>query len=161
MSRVFIAPSRYVQGAGAIAEIGTRAARMGTKALFAEGKTALNVCGSLVVASLKDNKVGCHTDAFKGECSDKEIGRLMSVARANGADLVIAAGGGKAIDTGKVMGHEMKIPVIVAPPLPPPTPRVRLCRSSVRRTVFSNVTWFCREIRTASWLIRFWWPMLP
>jgi len=115
MSRVFLAPSRYIQGAGAIAEIGIHAARMGTNALFIGGKTAINVCGSVVEASLKDNKVGCHKDAFNGECSDKEIGRLESVAKAYGADLIIAAGGGKVIDTGKVIGHEMKIPVIIAP----------------------------------------------
>jgi glycerol dehydrogenase len=115
MSRMFLAPSRYVQGAGAIAEIGIHAARMGTKALFAGGKTALNVCGSVVETSLEDNKIACHKELFRGECSDKEISRLAGVARANGADLIIAAGGGKVIDTGKVVGHEMKIPVIIAP----------------------------------------------
>ena len=115
MSRMFLSPGCYVQGAGAIAEIGIHAARMGTNALFTGGKTALNVCGSMVEASLKDNKVGCHKEIFNGECSDKEISRLVSVAKANGADLVIAAGGGKVIDTGKGIGHEMKIPVIIAP----------------------------------------------
>ena len=115
MSRMFLAPGRYVQGAGAMAEIGIHAARMGTKALFIGGKTALSVCGSMVEASLKDNKVGCHKEVFNGECSDKEIRRLMSVAKDTSADLVIAAGGGKVIDTGKAVGHEMKIPVIVAP----------------------------------------------
>ncbi len=115
MSRMFLSPSRYVQGAGAIAEIGVHAARLGAKALFIGGKTALDVCGSMVVAGLKDNNVGCHTEVFNGECSDKEINRLVSLARAKGADLVIASGGGKAIDTGKAMGHEMKSPVIVAP----------------------------------------------
>ena len=39
MSRMFLAPSRYVQGAGAIAEMGIHAARMGTKALFIGGPT--------------------------------------------------------------------------------------------------------------------------
>ena len=38
MSRMFLAPSRYVQGAGAIAEMGIHAARMGTKALFTRRK---------------------------------------------------------------------------------------------------------------------------
>ena len=115
MSRMFLAPSRYVQGAGAIAEIGVHAAGMGAKALFTGGKTALEVCGSTVEASLKDNKVACHKTVFNGECSDKEINRLVSLAKANGADLVIAAGGGKVIDTGKAVAHEIKIPVIIVP----------------------------------------------
>jgi glycerol dehydrogenase len=36
------------------------------------------------------------------------------VAKANGSDLIIAACGGKVIDTGKVIGHETNIPVIIA-----------------------------------------------
>jgi glycerol dehydrogenase len=112
---MLLAPSRYVQGAGAINEIGVHAARMGTKALLTGGKTALSVCGSTIESSLKENKVGCHREGFNGECSTKEISRLVGVAKANGANLVIAAGGGKVIDTAKAIGYEMTIPVIVAP----------------------------------------------
>lgn len=115
MSRVFLAPNRYVQGAGAITEIGTHAARMGTNALFTGGKTALNVCGSTVEVCLEENKIGCVTEVFNGECCDKEISRLVEVAKANGTDLVIACGGGKVIDTAKVVGNEIKAPIIVVP----------------------------------------------
>jgi glycerol dehydrogenase len=115
MSRMFLAPGRYVQGPGAMAEIGVHAAALGTKALFTGGKTALGVCGSTVETSLRNNKVGFCKAVFNGECSDKEIGRLVEVAKANRVDLVIAAGGGKVIDTGKAVSREMKIPVIIAP----------------------------------------------
>lgn len=115
MSRMLLAPSRYVQGAGAVQEIGTHAARMGTRALLTGGKTALSVCGETIENSLSNSKVGCYREPFNGECSDNEINRLVSAAKANSADLIIAAGGGKVIDTGKAVAYELKVPVIVAP----------------------------------------------
>lgn len=115
MSRMFLAPGRYVQGAGALGEIGVHASRLGTKALLLGGNTALNVCADTVEASLSPNKVGYHREIFNGECSDREIARLVEVVNSNGIDFVIAAGGGKAIDTGKSVGSDLRIPVIVVP----------------------------------------------
>jgi glycerol dehydrogenase len=116
MSRMLLAPSRYVQGAGAMQEIGKHAATFGgTKALLTGGKTALSVAGQTIQTSLSEKKIGCHQEFFNGECSQKEIDRLVKIAKANGADIVISAGGGKVIDTGKAVAHTMKVPVIVVP----------------------------------------------
>ncbi len=115
MSRMLLAPSRYIQGGGAIDEIGTHAVRMGTKALLTGGKSALSASGQAIQSSLEKENIGCYQEDFMGECSDKEINRLIDVAKSNGADLVICAGGGKVIDTGKAVAYEMKIPVIVVP----------------------------------------------
>ncbi|UCG14869.1 MAG: glycerol dehydrogenase, partial [Deltaproteobacteria bacterium] len=115
MSRMLIAPGRYVQGAGAINEIGSHATEMGSKALLTGGKTALSVCGQQIQDSLAKENIGCHQELFMGESSDKEINRLVEIAKANNADIIIAAGGGKVIDTGKAVAYEMKVPVIVVP----------------------------------------------
>jgi len=115
MSRMLLAPARYVQGSGATSEIGEHAARLGSKALLTGGKTALSICGDAVSASLSEKKLGCHQEAFNGECCDPEIERLVKAAKAQSCDLVIAAGGGKVIDTGKAVAHEMKVPVIIVP----------------------------------------------
>ena len=115
MSRLLIAPGRYVQGAGAINEIGSHATEMGSKALLTGGKTALSVCGQQIQDSLAKENIGCYQEPFMGESSDKEINRLVEIAKANDADLIIAAGGGKVIDTGKAVAYEMKVPVIVVP----------------------------------------------
>lgn len=115
MSRMLLAPSRYVQGPGATNEIGEHAVRLGSKALLTGGKTALSICGQAIQDSLVAKKLGCHQETFNGECSDQEINRLVAVAKAQGADVVIAAGGGKVIDTGKAVAHAMKVPVIIMP----------------------------------------------
>jgi glycerol dehydrogenase len=115
MSRMLLAPGRYIQGVGAINEIGVHAAKMGSKALLTGGQRALSICGQAIQASLQKNGISCHQEKFMGECSDNEINRLIKIAKEKGSNLVISAGGGKVIDTGKAVAHEMKIPVIIVP----------------------------------------------
>lgn len=110
-----MAPSRYIQGPGTINEIGTYAAGLGTKALVVGGKTALTVAGENVKASLDKSGVAGHREAFNGQCSEKEISRLVDIGKSQNVDLVICVGGGKVIDTGKAVANTLKIPVIVVP----------------------------------------------
>ena len=115
MSRMLLAPGRYVQGAGAMNEIGSHAITMGSKALLVGGKRALSASAQPIQASLEESNVGCHLENFNGECCDQEINRLVESAKSNGCDIIIAAGGGKVIDTGKAVAFEMKVPVIIVP----------------------------------------------
>ncbi len=115
MSRLLLAPSRYVQGPGALSEVGIHAANLGTKALVMGGKTALSICGATIEKSLQEKGLGCFQELFHGECSQNEINRLADCAKQEQADLVIAVGGGKSLDTGKAIAHNMKIPVIIVP----------------------------------------------
>jgi glycerol dehydrogenase len=115
MSRMLLAPGRYIQGAGAIKEIGEHAVKLGGKALLTGGKTALVNCGEDIQVSLKNAGVLCHQTDFGGECCDDEIDRLGRIGRENSCDLVIAAGGGKIIDTGKAVAHDLKVPVMIVP----------------------------------------------
>lgn len=115
MTMILIAPSRYVQGQGAIHEIGMHAERLGSKALVMGGKRALGVAGPGIQASLKEKKIGFVQELFRGESSQNEIDRLVALGKKEGANFVIAVGGGKSIDTGKAVAHYMKVPVIVVP----------------------------------------------
>jgi glycerol dehydrogenase len=115
VSRLFCSPGRYVQGAGAISEIGRHAARLGRCGLLIGGKTALSLCAESLRASLAAEAVASHQEYFGGISSRAEIDRLAASAKAHGADLIIAVGGGAAIDAGKAVAHELQAPVIVVP----------------------------------------------
>jgi glycerol dehydrogenase len=115
MSRLFCAPGRYVQGAGAVHEIGSHAVRLGRSALIIGGRTALSLCGADIQTSLATAGIAGHEEIFGGTSSRTEVDRLVSAACAKSVDLVIAVGGGAAIDAGKAVAHELTTPVIVVP----------------------------------------------
>ena len=115
MSRMLLSPGKYVQGAGAIKEIGLHTSRIGTCALVIGGKTALTLCGPDIAASLSEQGIPCHQEFFQGVSSQLEIRRLQGIATANRVDIIIALGGGASIDAGKAVSHEMKLPVIIVP----------------------------------------------
>lgn len=115
MIRILLSPSRYIQGAGAINDIGNHAALLGNSALVIGGKTALTICGATIQASLDEKGIACRQEIFTGVSSRKEISRLAEIARAFGANIIIALGGGASIDAGKAVSHEMNLPVIVVP----------------------------------------------
>jgi glycerol dehydrogenase len=112
---MLLSPSRYVQGAGAIKEIGLHAERIGSCALIIGGKTALALCGPDIHASLAEKGLSCYQECFLGVSSREEIDRLTGIAAANNVNLIIALGGGASIDAGKAVSHEMALPVIVVP----------------------------------------------
>nr|WP_246559415.1 glycerol dehydrogenase [Geoanaerobacter pelophilus] len=112
---MFCSPGRYVQGAGAISEIGGHAVRLGQTALVLGGKTALSLCGPAVQASLAAAGVDSRQEIFGGTSSQYEIDRLVACGSVIGTELVVAVGGGAAIDVGKAVAHELAVPVIVVP----------------------------------------------
>ncbi|WP_147163337.1 glycerol dehydrogenase [Pararhodospirillum oryzae] len=115
MASVLLAPRRYVQGDGAVHQIGTHAARLGRRALLIGGGRALAACETAVADSLGAVGLSLHVERFAGECCDREIERLAAVGRQEQADLVIAAGGGKVIDTGKAVALALALPIVVVP----------------------------------------------
>lgn len=80
----------------------------GKKALAASEEKLLNVCeqGRLEVVG---------TQWYGGECTFSSIERLSAMAKEKKADLILGAGGGKALDTAKGVGFETGLPVFTVP----------------------------------------------
>lgn len=114
MKQTAIFPGRYVQGAGALGLLGEEIRRLGTSALVIAGGTAeRELVPQHLPAWRKQAKVT--VERFGGESSDEEIERLTSVAKSHACDVVVAVGGGKAIDTAKAVGYAAGARVAVVP----------------------------------------------
>jgi glycerol dehydrogenase len=101
MIRIFGAPGRYVQGPGAIERLGTVAAEFGQRVLVVADAAVLARYRDRIEAPLTAAKLAFTVAPFWGECTAVAIDALAAAARAAEAQVVIAAGGGKAIDAAK------------------------------------------------------------
>ncbi len=94
---VFAAPGRYVQGPGTTYELGRELTRLGLadSVLFIAGRTAQRLLAPIWQAELPLLGLNPVIEAFGGECSEAEIGRLVKIARSHRFSAVVGAGGGK------------------------------------------------------------------
>ena len=115
MAKILISPSKYVQGAGEMKNIGKYAAAAGKKALVLISQGGYKRIGKMIEDSFAENNCELVFDYFNGECSTNEINRLLKVVKDNGCDLTIGIGGGKIFDTAKAVAHYAGTQVFICP----------------------------------------------
>lgn len=110
-------PAKYVQGTGAIKEIGKYASEMGLgdKALVMGGQTALSTTQAAIAESFREHSIAYVIEKFEGEVTRKEIDRLVAIGKKNRVNFVVGVGGGKAIDASKAVSIDLKVPMAVIP----------------------------------------------
>ncbi len=115
MARVFISPSKYLQGPGELDRLGEYTKAYGNKALVIISAGGLKRFGERVTASFEAAGVELAYDNFNGECTQAEIDRLAKVVKDDGANVVVGLGGGKIFDTAKAVAAAVDLPVVIVP----------------------------------------------
>lgn len=113
MFKKAVFPAKYIQGAGAIGELPLLIDLLGKQALI-----LASVSGKDKVLSRCDidlHRRGIYHELFRGECCESELGRLSAVITQKHVDVLVGMGGGKAIDTAKIVADRANIPVIIVP----------------------------------------------
>lgn len=109
-------PSKVFRGADALSSLGSFCKTQGKRVFILGGKTALAKTKDKIFATLDEANVQIvATEWYGGECSQKNINYLAALVITQKADIILAVGGGKALDTGKAVAAQCSLPLITIP----------------------------------------------
>jgi len=110
MRKAFICPLKYVQGEDELLNLGYFVKSYGTKAFLIAHKDDVARVKDKLDATAKKFGINFVESGFCGECSRNEITRLSAID--HGCDCIVALGGGKAIDTAKVLAEGKNLIIV-------------------------------------------------
>jgi len=97
----FATSTRILFGSGEVREVAPAAKQMGGRAMLVVGCSP--ECAAFLIDALKKEGIGCVSWAMRAEPSVSLVRQGVEFARQEQCDLVIAFGGGSAIDAGKAI----------------------------------------------------------
>ena len=89
MNNILITPRKYVQGPGALKELGTLVSIIGKKPLLLWDKTVKGIIGQTVIDSLNAAKIEFVDVDFQGDCTRGEVDRIVGIIKESGADILL------------------------------------------------------------------------
>ena len=113
--KAFAGPGRYIQGRGALSQLGRYTADLGESPLLLADAIAWPLLKDVVEKGLAGLPRGYRLEEFGGQSTALEVERVAELVKREGCDCLIGLGGGKTIDTAKAAGQEAGVPLVIAP----------------------------------------------
>lgn len=109
-------PASVLRGRGAINHLGAMCGRLGQRALLVGGKRGIASVEARVADQLDQQMVSyLGHEVLDGPCCEEAINKLAESLKRHGVEVLIATGGGRALDTAKAAGVRCNIPVVTLP----------------------------------------------
>lgn len=108
-----VAPAQVVRGNLAIESIDL--ARIGKRPLVVGGDRTLAVVQSRLEPAIASQQLSAAWASYSPDCSEESLAMLRSQIAQHQADFIIGVGGGKALDTAKLVAHQCHLPIVTIP----------------------------------------------
>jgi glycerol dehydrogenase len=106
-----IAPARVIRGQNALAQSTEAIAQLGNRPLIVGGKNSL----AAIQPYLQNQQLQTAQATYGEDCSENSLKTLHEKAIAHKADFIIGVGGGKALDTAKLLAYQCQIAIATIP----------------------------------------------
>jgi glycerol dehydrogenase len=110
---LLVAPSQILRGP--LHNAGAAIARLGKRPLVVGGDRSLPVVQPYLQPVCKKHKLTASHGSYSPDCSESSLLSLTEAVKQHQADLIIGVGGGKALDTAKLLAYQCQLPIVTIP----------------------------------------------
>jgi glycerol dehydrogenase len=110
-----VAPSQVIRGRGILPEAVGAIARFGQRPLLVGGDRTLALVAPKFQTAFKRHKLQATQQSYAPDCSETSLTVLQAAVTTHQADVIIGIGGGKAMDTAKLLAHQCDLPIVTIP----------------------------------------------
>ncbi len=110
-----IAPAKILRGEHCLTDSGKEIAKLGFRPLVVGGNQTLEVIKPSLQPVLTAEKLVDQFASYSPDCAESSLSRLKETAQKHQADFIMGIGGGKALDTAKLLAYQCNLPIVTVP----------------------------------------------
>ncbi|MEB3215966.1 MAG: iron-containing alcohol dehydrogenase family protein [Nostocales cyanobacterium 94392] len=109
-----VAPTKVIRGSQILDQAVDDISRLGNRPLVIGGDRTLSIFQNYLQL-WESQELNFEKACYSPDCSESSLAVLRAKAQEHQADMIIGVGGGKALDTAKLVAHQLQIPVVTIP----------------------------------------------